>query len=257
MQINITSDIKAAEKALGTLKKQVPYATWLAQKNTAFKVRKVEIAHMKRVFKKTAPYTLRAPLVDYQNFKQWRAGVEQTMAVDLISQYTGRAGNRTRSRHYLWDHIHGKRTRTGFESLLISKGIMPADMFAVRTKYLNLYSRGGKVSKGIYTKILSQLKAFKTGRGHDLNATNSKRSKRKRRASTGQRFYAMTINGVAGIWMRHRKQTGAGIVPLFIFVKRADYSKRFKFYEVAQRAADIHWPREFNRAISHAIRTAK
>jgi hypothetical protein len=257
MQLNIKADIKAAEKALGTLKKQVPYAAWLAQKNTAFKVRADEIAHMKQVFKKTAPYTLRAPLVDFQKYDQWRAGVDKTMAVDLISQFTGAAGNRTRSRHYLWDHIHGERTHTGFERLLIDKGIMPPGMFAVRTKYLGLFSRGGRVSKGIYTKILSQLKAFKTGRGHDLNATNSAKSKRKRKRGKGQLFYVMTIKGVTGIWMHHQATTGAGAMPLFLFVDKARYSRRFRFYEVAQRSADKHWPVEFNKAIQRAIATAR
>ncbi len=256
MQLNIQADIKAAEKALGALKKQVLYAAWLAQKETAFKVRETEIKHMKTVFKKTSRYTLTAPLVDYQKYAQYRASESKTMAVDLISAYTGAKGNRERSRHYLWDHIHGQRTHTGFEQLLMSAGILSAGQFAVRTKYLRLYSKGGTASKGVYTKILSQLKAFKTGRGYSMNATNSKRSKRKR-GKAGQQFYHMTIGGVEGIWMRHRSALGRAIVPMFIFVRKANYSKRFRFYEVAQRAANAYWPREFRKALRKAIATAK
>lgn len=253
----IKADIKAAEKALGALKKQVPYAAWLAQKNTAFAVRNVEMNHMKRVFKTTARYTLQAVLVDYQNYSDWRTGVKKEVAVDVLSQFTGRAGNRTRSRHYLWDHIHGQRTHSGFEKLLIDAGIMPRGYFAVRTKYLDLYTQGRKISKGIYNSIASQLKAFKPNQGHDINATDSRKSKRKRSRGAGRVFYVMTLNGTYGIWMHHKQFTGSGAVPIFFFVKSTNYQKIFKFYEVAERAAPIYWRREFPKAIRRALDTAR
>lgn len=257
MQLSIKADIKAAEKALGALKKQVPFAAWLAQKNTAFSIRRKVQNHMRGVFKTASRYTMQAPIVDYQNYTQYRDKEEKTMAVDLISQFKGKSGNRERSRHYLWDHIHGQRTHTGFERLLIDAGIMPSDRYAVRTKYLHLFSGGGKISKGIYNKIISQLRAFKTGRGHDINATNSAKSKRKRKRRTGQVIYVMNIGGTFGIWMHYRKFTGNGLIPLFIFVKRAEYKKIFRFYEVSQAHANRVWPIEFKKAISHAIKTAK
>ena len=266
IEAQIKADIKAAEKALGALKKQVPYAAYLAQKNTAYAVRKTEINHMKQVFKTTSRYTLTAVTVGHQSYSQYKTSTKKAISIDLIGQYFGKAGNRKRDRHYLWDHIHGQRTQTGMERLLQNAGILPRGWFAIKTKYLDLFTKGKPVSKGIFTKIISQLKAFDVGRGYNANATDSKRSKRKQ---DEQSFFIKKLkNGTPAIWMRTnassvakrgkgKKITGSYIVPVFIFVKSAKYKKIFKFYEVAERAAPIHWRREFPKAIRHALRTAR
>ena len=255
MQLNIKGDMKAAEKALGTLKKQVPYAAWLAQKETAFKIRGVVQKHMTRVFKTTARYTLQAAIVDYQNYSDYKKdGFNRTMAVDLISQFTGRTGNRLRSRHYLWDHIHGERSSTGFEMSLRKHGILGNDEYAVKTRYAMVYAQGRKLPKGFYQSILSQLRATRNARGYDANATDSKRSKAKR---LKRQFFLVRTGRLRGVWMRTRSDDGNIAVPVFIFVKHTSYKKRLRFYEVSQGAANKHWPIEFKKALRKALDTAK
>ena len=235
MQLNIKGDIKAAEKALGALKKQVPFAAAYAMTQTARKVQQIERLEMQRVFKNPKRYTLNALYVRRAEKRDFNTGLMRAR-VWLI----GAAGQR--SRHYLYPQVRGgQRDHGGFERLLIKAGVLERDEYVVPGKH------AGRITKGTYQKILAQLHAFNDAYQH---ATSSTRSRRNRRAL---QFYLVRDGKARGIWMRKGKQS----VPVFIFVKQARYQKRLAFFDIAARVSAKYWPTAFNNAIQHAIQTAR
>lgn len=235
MQLSIQADIKAAEKALGALKKQVPFAAAFAMTKTAQKVKQIELIEMDYAFKKTSRYTRGALYVKRAEKRDFERGTMQS-DVWLIGQI-GR-----RNRHYLYPQVHGgQRDHGGFERRLISAGLMRSDEYIVKGKHM------GRITKGMYQKMLAQLRAYNDPY---QNATNSTRSRKNRRA---QAFFISRQSKPAGIWMRQGKK----LVPVFIFVKRAMYKPRYAFFDIANKVANKYWPTAFNQAIAHAIKTAK
>lgn len=58
-------------------------------------------------------------------------------------------------------------------------------------------------------------------------------------------------NGI--IYKRNKKS----IRPLAGFFKSAEYSKRYKYYERLTNEARVNYPREFDKALKYALRTAR
>lgn len=61
------------------------------------------------------------------------------------------------------------------------------------------------------------------------------------------------VNGQGGIWQRKKR----GLKLLVAWEDRAVYAPRFRFDEVARKAAEMHFPRRFAYALEAALRTAK
>ncbi|TPN79975.1 hypothetical protein [Mesorhizobium sp. B1-1-2] len=61
------------------------------------------------------------------------------------------------------------------------------------------------------------------------------------------------VNGHGGIWQRTRK----GLKLLVAWRDQASYSPRFGFYETARAAAELHFPRRFDAALSQALASAR
>lgn len=69
--------------------------------------------------------------------------------------------------------------------------------------------------------------------------------------------FSGTIKGVAGIWQRGKGRNRHRVTLLVAYEPRTRYKKRFDFYGHAQTTASKRWPRNFDRALKHAIRTAR
>ena len=234
LSAQITSDIAAAEKALGRMKRQVPFAAAMALTKTAKKVEQVEKAEMQQVFNNPTRYTLNAQFV------------KPATKRNLESIVWLKGSDRKRSRHYLQPHVDGgDRANTGFEMLLIKRGIMASGYKAIPGQAMKKSSRGG-ITRGTYQKVLAQLGAFQDPM---QNSTGSTRSTGKRKPLS---FFVVRGN-FYGIMAREGKR----IYPAFIFVKSTRYSKRFNFHKVAAKVSAKYWPTAFNRAISKAIKTAR
>jgi len=59
------------------------------------------------------------------------------------------------------------------------------------------------------------------------------------------------------IMQRKRQRGGNGFVPVFIIVKTPHYKKRFDLDEIVQHTISRHYRRNFEKAFSAAIRTAR
>lgn len=144
----------------------------------------------------------------------------------------------------------GPRPHKRFERSLIAQGLMNAGQFAVpNSELLNQY---GNVSRGTMTRILSGLGAAEGKRGHQANATGSKRSKRKGNA---ERYFVGTLGDDTGVWERKpRKQ----VAPVFLFTKGAPrYRVILPFFKIGENIAKAHGQAELANALREAILTAK
>ena len=94
MQLNIQADIKAAEKALGSLKKQVPFAASLAMNKTAEQIRKVEQAAARTELENPTATTVRGIRYFRSNKRRLEAGVFVIPAIDKFLRYQEHGGTR-------------------------------------------------------------------------------------------------------------------------------------------------------------------
>ena len=94
MQLNIKGDIKAAEKALGTLKKQVPFAASVAINNTTRDVQKVEHAAAKRELDEPRTSTIKGIRYQASNKRNLTGAVFVVSHVDKFLRYQIHGGIR-------------------------------------------------------------------------------------------------------------------------------------------------------------------
>jgi len=240
MQIDIKSDIDKLKKDLTSIqKKQIPAATQWALNNTAKKVKAAEVREIKKVFNRPTRFT--------QN-SLWIKWARKTKLQALV-KLKDEAFKGNPAAKFLQPEIEGgARRHKGFEKLLISKGQMPRNMYAIpsRTIKKNQY---GNVSNGVIQKILSGLSSQ---RDTYQNAhSGSKRSK------TAGKFFSGVIGHTHGIWDIGRLQRGLPAL-LFIFVTGAPrYRARFNFQRVAKKTIGIVFKREFKKTMAKALATAR
>ncbi|WP_444909366.1 hypothetical protein [Microbulbifer sp. TRSA005] len=66
------------------------------------------------------------------------------------------------------------------------------------------------------------------------------------------------LDGVLGVWKRAGGKRRPTVKPTLIFLKgKPDYRKRFPFLRIAEGIARRHLPIELDKAMDHAIATAK
>ena len=198
--------------------RDIPGVMHRALNDTAKEAREAETTRIGQVFEAPTPYTMRAVYSTFAN----RSNL--TAFVGIRSRFGGR-GAEGRQASYLGVHeMGGGRPHTRFEFRLISAGVMDQGEWVVPAS--------GKVGRGVYTQVLSQVSALREG-----SKSNSARSKRARKRSgsifvTGGR--ETRIGGVdlpRGIWRRQ----GIVIEPLFwITRKRPQYTPRLGFEETVR-----------------------
>jgi len=134
MRISVTSDIHKVIARLSDLKqKQVPAATKWAINNTAVLVKQAEEREINNVFDRPTRFTQNAL------WTQWarQGNMEATVKIK------DHAVKGTAAIKYLSAQIDGgPRRHKGFEKLLISKGAMPSNMYAVPSRTVKRDSYG-------------------------------------------------------------------------------------------------------------------
>lgn len=221
-------------------KKQIPFALVLAQTRLAQRVKPGVLNVMKQRLDRPTPTTMRSLFVQAATkarpakvyFKDsWTSGIP----ADTYLQQAAQGGRRPHKR---------------FEKSLIAQGLMKSGQYAVPTHgFLNQY---GNVSRGTMTRILSGLGAAESGRGHQANATGSKRSQRKGNA---RRYFVGTVGEANGVWERKGE---AEAKPVFLYTDGAPgYRVIFPFHKIATNIAKAHGPAELEAALRHAVLTAK
>ena len=137
----------------------------------------------------------------------------------------------------------GKKRRQPFENLLTRKGYLKKSEFAIPTGNWPLkFNSSGNVPAAKYVQVLSSLGALREA-GSNSNATPT--SKKKKRFD----YLVGTIYDTRGIWA----QNDDSIVPVFIFVNNAKYSKRFPVKKIILDSFVNTFPVIFERLVDERI----
>lgn len=253
MAANITAqwDSRDVRVLLGALApRQWAFTTAVALTRTGKHVKDAERDDMTRSFHRPTPFTLNSLYLQ-------RATPANQQARVWFKDFAPKG---TPAAKYLMPEVHGGlRSDKRFERSLQRAGYLaggkqlaPASG-ATRDPY-------GNVRRGVYTQILSQLRA-----SADATQFQSARSRRTRARRTGatQFFYGNPGGKGRGVWMRTTGGRVLGgrmhssITPIFIEQRPHTYRPRFAFFAIAERVAAARYQAEFAAAAEQTLRTAR
>jgi len=123
------------------------------------------------------------------------------------------------------------RPTKAFEQALRSKGLLPSGMYVVPGPGVKL-NKFGNVGRAAVKKMVSEA------------------------SRPGGKYFVAKINGTAGVWQRYGRR-GRKIKPVLLFVRKPNYRPRFDFYGTAERVFKTHFEKEFDKALEHALGTAR
>ena len=235
----MTSTAPQAGLSLERLARQVPFATANALTQTALAVREDLKAHMVKVFDRPTPFTLNAFMVVPAVKSDGGNMVAEVKTKPLLAK-----------RHFLdVEERGGVRPQTALERLLgqqlavpwIVQTAVPADGAS-----LDAY---GNFSGGMRNRMLSALKAQR-----DPAANRTARSGQRNKANRGVTYFAPRHGLSPGIYRRQGRNIS---IVLKITAKRADYTPRLNFAEVAPQFALRHFPVKFSAALAAAMASAR
>lgn len=232
---SLEAEIARAQRRLDRIgKRQIPFATALAITRTAKQVKAAEQDEMRRVFDNPTRFTLRGVF-------NTTAKKKDPTAVVWLKNASFKGGA---AETYLRPQITGGSSRPlkRFEKHLQAKGILPKGMYAIPGDGFKL-NKYGNPTPGRIMKILSALQAT-----HDPY-------QRSKQYGKGGIFVAR-IKGTLGVWQRYGRK-GSRIKPLLIFVSKVRYKPIYHFHEEADQEASRVFPGEFEKALRHALATAK
>lgn len=246
MPITLRVDTSDVMRALRQLRREdAPFVTAYALTKTAQDIKAAEIASMKSVFDRPSRYTLNALYM------------KPAKKNDLVAEVYFKDGSKgsVAAWRYLGPQVEGgMRKHKSHELRLIRAGIMKSDEFVVPGSGQRLDTYGNVRGSDI-ERILSQLGAAEQWAGYTANATNSRRSKRKRRFNAF--FVLRGAQAPDGIY---RRNSADKIEPMLMFVRAPRYKKRFPFYETSRQVFDArftaHAREGFNRFVASRMKKA-
>lgn len=152
----------------------------------------------------------------------------------------------------------GARPPKRFEQRMRRVGVLGPNEFAVPAQGAKL-DGNGNMSGGQLQAILADVQAHWD---HSRNSTAQSRAKRGRRRNVAKRgVYFVPRPGSSlprGVYERTSFGFGSSIRPVLIFVDGAPrYSKRLRFFEVAQHIVDTRYAAIWDRAMAEGIRIAE
>lgn len=260
MELTIQTNFPHIQRVIDNIGKQARYATAGALTRTAQDVRAGLRREMQAVFDRPTAYTLRSLYLE----RATKANLEAR--VWLKDDYGTSA-------HYLMPQIEGgTRPQKRFEKRLVQLGAMRPGDRAVPGNGMPRDAYGN-LSRGLIVKILSQV-GSRGFHGDYSVASNSRRSKAKRATeayfvSTGPGGTLSYVGGepvltngrthnlARGVWVRRKFAVGSAIRPVLLFVDRAHYKPRFKFFEVAEKIVRSRFEGHFEAEMRRALQTAK
>lgn len=231
------------------LGRDLPFATARALTWTAQDVKTNAPKWIDRVFDKPTNWTRNSAFV--------RPATKRRLVADVF--FKDKASKGTPAGKYLLTHIRGgQRPHTRWEKRLIAMGLMRRDEYAIPTDYARLDPHDN-VPRGMYAKIIAQLRIGDSGIGNE-SATTRKR-KLSRRADRYFVSYGQTYsrrrglqesNLPRGIWKR---DSDGDIAPLFIFTRAAPtYRRVFPWKEWARKTAEARFPINFEKSARMILR---
>jgi len=209
----------------------LPYILSRSINDTMKDVVKVEKARMRDVFESPTPWTVNSIYQTYSNKDD--IPIESRLEFKEFG-----AGKGTPAWKYLQFQIEGgARRHKRYEKALILRGLMKSSEYTVPAPGVKL-NRYGNISAGQIEKMLSNLGAAEVTAGFTANASDSKRSKSKRRRM-GQYFIPPEgSNLTRGVYWRR----GKILKPFLLIVPRPpQYKKRLDWFEIAEDTINIRF----------------
>lgn len=231
------------------LGRDLPFAAARALTWTAQDIKKNSVNWIDRIFDKPTNWTRNSAFV--------RPATKRNLVSEVY--FKDRAGKGTPAGKYLLTHIRGgQRPHTRWERRLIAMGVMRHNEFAIPTEFARLDPHDN-VPRGLYAKIISQLRIGDSGIGNE--STSTRRRKLARRADRYFVSYGQTFskrrglrdsNLPRGIWKR---DSDGDIAPLFIFTTATPtYRRVFPWKEWALKTAQMRFPVHFRRSAAMILR---
>ncbi|HEB94322.1 MAG TPA: hypothetical protein ENI94_12855 [Gammaproteobacteria bacterium] len=235
----VITGINRVRKELERFDKKAAFAGAQMANYLANKIRDAEKKEMQSVFKNPTPWTLNSTRVTY-------ARKNSPQAVVWLKD---EAPKGTPATKYLAPQIFGgRRNIKRFELALQHAGVMPTGWVSTPGQGAKL-DRYGNMSRGQIVQIMSWFQAHSAA-GYTANTTAEGKRRRWRgtRKRRGYAYFAVnpqrpnekTRHLQPGIYMRINTAFGSAIKPVLIFAPSASYSKRYRFFGVAERTHKKH-----------------
>jgi hypothetical protein len=252
IEINVQANIKEVTRYLDDVqRKQIPFATSVALNQAAFLSLPDITREVNDSFDRPTPWIQKSA----RYTKSTKSNLSVTFGYDVFGNKQGVTAGKVLSAEV----TGGERKLKRFEIALRRKGALPNDMFAVpgeAAKDLGMIDAYGNMKGSAIVQILSKLEAFQEI-GFTANVTNKKR----KRAPGRDRYYWVGKPGrntPLGVWLIDEKHSRRGrLRPVLVFVKSANYEKRYDFDYAASKALLKHFDNEFPKALSRALDTAR
>ena len=259
MRITLSSNIAEVRAQLAQFSdRRFNAAMATALTRTAVQVRDAVQAEMPRVLDRPTPYTTRQ--LRYVPAKADRLAAAVGFNVVNVTDERGATiafrdlgPGETPAGKYLQPNIEGGGRRLKrLEVALRALGALPNGWLAVPGQGATLDAYGN-VSRGQVLQVLSQLRVQLLS-GSDRNASFNARKQITAQRRAGGRYYVVPPGkGKVQPGIYQREFVGRNITPVFIFVRGANYKRRFDFDGVSQRLAAQALPLEVQRAIAENL----
>lgn len=243
--VTIHHTLQSVSKTLEKQQKQVRFATAVALTRTAKIAQRDMVSEMSRKFDRPTPYVLRsvfikganakAPVLEASAFiKDRDIGGGQYLSTAELLQHQFAGGSR-----------EAKRSEWRFRQA----GLMSNGEFLVPGEGAKL-DRYGNINKTQMIQVMSQVRV-----GVDPYAYKSKsRRSQRNQAKAGKYFWSYGDHLPRGVWLRVGLR---GVLPVLLVVKTPKYAKRIDLDKIRQKVMTRDFPRELEKALDYAFRTAR
>lgn len=259
MRITLTSNIDEVRKQFAEFSdRRFAASMATALTRTAVQVRDAVQAEMPRVLDRPTPYTLRQ--LRYVPARADRLAAAVGFNVVNVTDERGSTiafrelgPGETPAGKYLTPQIEGGTRRLKrLEVALRAVGALPDGWLAVPGQGANLDAYGN-VSRGQVVQVLSQLR-IQLVAGSNRNMSGDARKQIAAQRKAGGRFFVVNPGqGKLQPGIYQREFIGRNITPVFIFVRSANYKRRFDFDGLSRRVADATLPQEIDRALAESL----
>lgn len=229
----------------GLSERRMANALATAMTRTAVKVKQAEQDEMGRVFDRPRAWVVNAVKVT--------PATAQTLLAEVGFRDDGTGGaNPTNVLRAQVDG--GMRRPKRLEASLRAAGHLPAGWYCVPGQGAQLDATGDMV-KGQVIQILSQLRIQLVG-GFDRAMSKDARKQINAQRKAGGRFFVMPPGKRVAPGVYQREFMGKQITPVVIFVRHAQYTRRFDFDGVALRTVEKVGDAEITMAVMQQVERA-
>ena len=229
---------------------QVPFAASLALNRIAVNMRDQLKETMKSTFRNPVPFTLNSLYIKASN--------KSNLEIEVGLKEFAAKGNPA-SKYLLPQIKGGQAYDTRFQKSLQYKQLLSPGMYAIPTQsdYIRR-NQYGNVMPSQYTEILYSLKAFR-----DTSAFSFNRHANKKRNTT--EYFAVTTTRrtkkgylYPGIYRSNVDPGYEQDRAIFWFQRRKpEFQPKFPLTQIGRDFANNNWDKEFGRALSEAISSAR